>query len=156
MLPFSVSMPATGGPMQPVTTLAAGERTHRWPHVLPGGKSVLFTVGTQASPDSYDGGNIDAVIVATGERRVVLQGAAMAHYCGDGRLLYSKGAGLYSIAFDPESLTIAGEPIEVNPAVVISIKAGGESQGAITNQCRSSRVAPAPWPGLRRRRTPPR
>jgi hypothetical protein len=88
-----VSMPATGGPIQPVTTLAAGERTHRWPQVLPGGKSVLFTVGTQANPDSYDGGNIDAVIVATGERRVILQGAAMARYCGDGKLLYSKGAG---------------------------------------------------------------
>ena len=81
-----VSMPATGGPTQPVTTLAAGERTHRWPDVLPGGRSVLFTVGTQVSPDSYDGGNIDAVLVATGERRVVIRGAAMAHYCGDGRL----------------------------------------------------------------------
>jgi len=46
-----------------VTTLAAGERTHRWPQVLPGGKSVLFTVGTTARPDSYDEGNIDAVIV---------------------------------------------------------------------------------------------
>ena len=34
-----VSMPATGGPMQPVTTLAAGERTHRWPDVLPGGRA---------------------------------------------------------------------------------------------------------------------
>ena len=119
-----VSMPATGGPMQPVTTLAAGERTHRWPDVLPGGKSVLFTVGTTASPDSYDGGNIDAVIVATGERRVVLQGAAMARYCGEGRLLYSKGTGLYSIAFDPESLTIAGEPIEVSPAVARDASTG--------------------------------
>ena len=119
-----VSMPATGGPIQPVTTLAAGERTHRWPQVLPGGKSVLFTVGTQANPDSYDGGNIDAVIVATGERRVILQGAAMARYCGDGKLLYSKGAGLFSIAFNPESLTVAGEPIEVNPAVARDASTG--------------------------------
>ncbi len=84
-------MPARGGPVRPVTTLAAGERTHRWPEVFPGGKSALFTVGTLASPDSYDGGNIDAVIVATGERRVVLKGAAMARYCGDGRLFYRKG-----------------------------------------------------------------
>ena len=85
---------------------------------------MLFTVGTTASPDSYDGGNIDAVIVATGERRVVLQGAAMARYCGEGRLLYSKGTGLYSIAFDPESLTIAGEPIEVSPAVARDASTG--------------------------------
>jgi serine/threonine-protein kinase len=112
-----VSMPATGGPMRQLTTLAAGERTHRWPQVLPGGRSVLFTVGTLASPDSYDAGNIDAVIVATGERRTVIKGAAMARYCGDGRLLYSKGPGLFSIAFDPDRLATSGEPVQVMPAI---------------------------------------
>ena len=119
-----VSMPAVGGPMRPVTTLAAGERTHRWPQVLPGGRSVLFTVGTVVSPDSYDGGNIDAVLVGTGERRVVIRGAAMARYCGDGRLLYSKKAGLFSVAFDPDRLTTSGEPIQVIPAVARDASTG--------------------------------
>ena len=119
-----VSMPAAGGSMQPVTTLAAGERTHRWPQALPGGKSVLFTVGSQASPDSYDNGNIDAVIIATGERRIVLRGAAMARYCGDGRLLYSKGAGLFSVAFDPDRLTTSGDPIPVVPTVARDASTG--------------------------------
>jgi serine/threonine-protein kinase len=119
-----VGMPATGGPMQPLTTLADGERTHRWPQVLPGGKSVLFTVGTLASPDSYDDGNIDAVNVATGERRVVIAGAAMARYCGDGRLLYSKGAALFSVAFDPDRLTTSGDPVQVLPAVARDASTG--------------------------------
>jgi serine/threonine-protein kinase len=119
-----VSMPATGGQMRPVTTLADGERTHRWPQVLPGGRSVLFTVGTLASPDSYDGGNIDAVNVATGERRVVVAGAAMARYCGDGHLLYSKGAVLFSVDFDPERLTTSGEPVQVLPAVARDASTG--------------------------------
>jgi eukaryotic-like serine/threonine-protein kinase len=119
-----VSMPAVGGHVRPVTTLAAGERTHRWPQVLPGGRSVLFTVGTMASPDSYDGGNIDAVIVRTGERRVVIKSAAMARYCGDGRLLYSKGAGLFSVAFDPDRLTTSGEPVQVIPAVARDASTG--------------------------------
>jgi serine/threonine-protein kinase len=112
-----MSMPAAGGPLRPVTTLAAGERTHRWPQALPGGKSVLFTVGTLARPDSYDGGNIDVVIVGTGERRVVIKGAAMARYCGDGRLLYSKGAGLFAVAFDPDRLTTSGDPVQVVPTI---------------------------------------
>ena len=119
-----VSLPAAGGPMRPVTTLAAGERTHRWPQVLPGGKSVLFTVGTMASPDSYDDGNIDAVIVATGERRVVITGAAMARYCGDGRLRYLKGAGVFSVAFYPERLTTSGEPVQAIPAVARDASTG--------------------------------
>ena len=119
-----VSMPAGGGPMRQVTTLAAGERTHRWPQVLPGGRSVLFTVGSVASPDSYDAGNIDAVIVATGERRNVIKGAAMARYCGDGRLLYSKGPGLFSIAFDPDRLATSGEPVQVMPVIARDASTG--------------------------------
>ena len=119
-----VNMPAAGGAMRPVTTLAAGERTHRWPQVLPGGRSVLFTVGTLASPDSYDAGDIDAVIVATGERRTVVKGAAMARYCGDGHLLYSKGAGLFSIAFDPDRLVTSGEPVQVMPAIARDASTG--------------------------------
>jgi serine/threonine protein kinase/Tol biopolymer transport system component len=118
------TMPAAGGPMRPVTALAAGERTHRWPQVLPGGKSVLFTVGTLARPDSYDGGNIDAVILATGERRVVLTGAAMARYCGDGRRLYSKGPELFSVAYDPERLATSGEPMQVVPALARDASTG--------------------------------
>jgi serine/threonine protein kinase len=39
-----------------------------------GGKAVIFSVGTLASPDTYEDSNIDAVIVATGERRTVLKG----------------------------------------------------------------------------------
>ena len=61
----------------------AGERTHRWPHVLPGGRWILFTVGTTASPDDYDGARIDAIDRATGERRRVFEGASMVRYAPD-------------------------------------------------------------------------
>ena len=117
-------MPAAGGQMKPLTALAPGERTHRWPQALPGGKAVLFTVGTLSSPDSYDKGNIDAVVTATGERRVVVTGSAMARYCGDGRLLFTRGAALYSIAFDPERLTSSGDAVQVVPAIARDASTG--------------------------------
>jgi serine/threonine-protein kinase len=41
----------------------------------------------------------------------------MARYCGDGRLLYSKGPGLFSIGFDLDRLTTSGGPVEVIPKV---------------------------------------
>ena len=49
-------VPSAGGTPRPLTTLdeKKSERTHRWPSALPGGKAVLFTVGTIASPDNYD------------------------------------------------------------------------------------------------------
>ncbi|HEU4890746.1 MAG TPA: protein kinase [Vicinamibacterales bacterium] len=115
---------AGGGQPRHLTTLAPGERTHRWPQALPGAKAVLFTVGMLSSPDSYDASNIDAVITATGERRVVLSGSAMARYCGDGHLLFTKGGALYSIAFDLEQLKTTGEAVQVAPAVARDASTG--------------------------------
>jgi hypothetical protein len=112
-----VRMPATGGPPQPLTTLSAGERTHRWVDALPGTDWVLFTVGTVDSPDAYDDAKVEAVSVRTRERRAVLQGAAMARYCGDGWLMYSKGAALFAVRFDPVRLAVSGSPIQVLSAV---------------------------------------
>ena len=103
-----VRMSADGGQTSPITTLASAERTHRWPQVLPGGKAAIFTVGSPASPDNYDDATIDAVILATGERRQVLRGAAMARYVKSGHLIFSRGPALYAIAFNPDTLTTQG------------------------------------------------
>ena len=108
-----VKMSADGGEQRPITTMGAGERTHRWPDMLPGGKAVLFTTGTFGSPDSYDASNIEAVLLATGERRIVIKGAAMARYCGDHYLVYSKGPALFAVPFDPERLTATGPPVQI-------------------------------------------
>ncbi len=37
-------VPASGGELEPVTVLAEGEAAHWWPHVLPKGKTLLYTV----------------------------------------------------------------------------------------------------------------
>ena len=66
---------------RPVSTLAPAERTRRWPEVLPGRKAVIFTVGWPESPDDYDNATIEATVIATGERRLVWSGAAMARLC---------------------------------------------------------------------------
>ena len=124
---------SAGGQMRQLTTLAPGERTHRWPQALPGGKAVLFTVGTVRSPDSYDAGNIDAVITATGERRVILSGSAMARYCGDGHLMFTKGAALYSTAFDPDELKTSGEAVQVAPAVARDASTGAAHFGCASD-----------------------
>ena len=110
---FSVA--ATGGTPMPLTTLdeKRGERTHRWPFALPGGKTVLFTVGSLSSPDNYDESTIEAVDVATGRRQVVLQGASSARYVATGHLLIARAAALYAVPFDLDSLTTSGTPVQV-------------------------------------------
>jgi len=100
------------------------ERTHRWPEVLPNGKAVIFTVGTLDSPDSYERANIDAVILATGERRTVMQNASMARYAPSGHLVFSRGGSLYAIRFDIDTLTTQGNAEQVAPGVAGDVTTG--------------------------------
>ena len=116
-----------GGARRTLTTLdePAGERTHRWPHVLPGGRWVLFTVGTTASPDDYDSSRIDAVDRQTGERRKVFEGASMARYASTGHLVFARGGSLYAVRFDPATLAVSGQP-----SVVLQGIGGDSTTGA--------------------------
>jgi serine/threonine-protein kinase len=104
------SVPASGGQPHRVTTVdpQQKERTHRLPSILPDGKTVLFNVGTLASPEVYDDATIEAVRVDTGQRTVVLRGGRMPVYSATGDLLYVRGNVLYAVSFDPRRLEVRG------------------------------------------------
>jgi serine/threonine-protein kinase len=123
---FQIS--ANGGAPRPVTTVdnIKNERTHRWPQALPGGKAVLFTVGVFDKPDDYDGADIEAVVLATGERRLILQSASMVRYVPTGHLIFAREGILYAVGFDPGSLTTHGKPM-----AVLSGVAGDKTTGAV-------------------------
>src|SRR5262245_43371101 len=123
---FQVS--ANGGEPKQISKLddSKNERTHRWPQVLPGAKAVLFTVGTLDSPDDYDRANIEAVILATGERRVILRGASMARYAQTGHLVFGRGGALFAVSFDADNLVARG-----TPAPILQDVAGDQTTGAV-------------------------
>jgi serine/threonine-protein kinase len=125
-------LPANGGEPRPVTTVdtTKEERSHRWPEALPGGKTVLFTVGTLSSPDNYDGSTIAAANLATGERRVVLEGAGMVRYVSPGYLVFARAGSLYAVGFDPERLAVRG-----SQALVVRGVAGDTPTGAAHYSC---------------------
>lgn len=104
-----------GGEVQPVTTIDSTkkERSHRWPHFLPDGKTVLFTMGTTDSPDFYEDATIEAVNVETGARSVVLKGASTACYISPGYLIYSRTGVLFALPFDPGTLNANGSAFPV-------------------------------------------
>jgi serine/threonine-protein kinase len=118
---------ATGGVPQPVVSpdTDKGERTYRWPVLLPGGRAVLFTVGSLDSPNDYDEARLMAFSFATGERRVVVEGANMAGFVPPDTLVYSRAGGLFAVAFDPGRLEVVGQPTPVLEGV-----AGDPSSGA--------------------------
>ena len=116
--PLSI-VPANGGPPKALTTLdkSTDDRTHRWPAAVPGGKAVLFTVGKLSSPDNYDDARIDAVIVATGERRRVMEGASFVRVLPAGFLIYAKTGTLFAVPFDIERLATTGPAVAVLQSV---------------------------------------
>jgi eukaryotic-like serine/threonine-protein kinase len=107
-------VPATGGEARPLTTRRSDkrERTHRWPTMLPDGRSVLFMVGT-ADITSFDEARIEVVSLDTGERRTLIEGGMHGLYSPPGHLIYARSGTILTVPFDPKRLEVTGRPVEV-------------------------------------------
>jgi serine/threonine-protein kinase len=106
---------SSGGVPEAVTVIDStrGERTHRWPDVLPGGEWVIFTIGSVNSPGSYEAATIAATNLRTGEKRELLKGASMARYCEPGYLVFSRNGMLLAAPIDPDDPGISGPSVPV-------------------------------------------
>ncbi|HVQ34495.1 MAG TPA: protein kinase, partial [Candidatus Bathyarchaeia archaeon] len=119
-------VPENGGPITEVTSTSSGldQRTHRWPQALPDGSAVLFTVDSFDSTEYYDDARIEAIRPATGERKVLVEGASQARYAGGNRLIFGRGGSLYAVEFEPGSLVVRGAPEVVLQGVATDIGSG--------------------------------
>ena len=101
-------VPAGGGEAQTLTTSEPGEFRHTSPHVLPDGKTVLFTALSRSG--TLEDAEICVVSISTRERRTLLKGAGDARYSSSGHLLYVRQADLLGVSFDPKRLQVSGTP----------------------------------------------
>jgi serine/threonine-protein kinase len=109
---------------------AKGERTHRWPHLLPGGKAVLYTTGS-SDIVSFDEATIAVHRFDTGESREVIRGGSFPVYSPTGHLLYARGGAILAAPFDLERLEVTGSSTPVLTDVV-TYPSTGAAQFAIT------------------------
>lgn len=111
-------VPSTGGPPENVTRIrtAEGEQQHRWPELLPGGRVLLYVVG---SGGDWDDATIVAERLDTGERKVLVKGGTFPRYLPTGQLVFARAGALYAVAFDARSLAVEGSPVEVAKDVFI-------------------------------------
>jgi Tol biopolymer transport system component len=100
-----------GGTPEAVTSLdsAAGEVSHRFPQLLPDGKSVLFTI-KHNNIATFDEAIIAAQRLGTGERKVLVHGGSFARYVPTGHLVYLRGNTLFAVPFDADRLEVTGPP----------------------------------------------
>jgi Tol biopolymer transport system component len=103
-------IPASGGAPTPLTQLdpKKGEKTHRWPQVLPGSQAVLFTA--HDTRGNYEEANIDVVSLTTGQRKTLHRGGFYGRYLPSGHLVYVHHNTLYAAPFDLGHLSVEGTP----------------------------------------------
>ncbi len=108
---------AAGSKPEPLLDLdhAHGEITQRWPQILPGGKSVLFTANT--SINHFDEADIEVYSLATRARRKLHRGGTYGRYLaapgGGGYLVYVNRGTMFAAPFDLGRLAVKGTPAPV-------------------------------------------
>lgn len=100
-----------GGTPEPLTTVVEGELTHRWPHVLPGGKAVLYTASASAA--STANGNLVLQALPNGARRVLQQGATYGRFVASGHVVFVRAGTLFAMPFDLDRLEPTGTAVPV-------------------------------------------
>lgn len=114
---------ADGGAPEILTVpdILDGEVSHRLPHVLPGGRAVLFTI----MRDNYDLHPRVAVSdLTTRTRRELIADAADARYVPTGHLAFMRQGVLTLVPFDLARCEITGQPVPAIADVMQSLNVG--------------------------------
>jgi serine/threonine-protein kinase len=106
---------ASGGVLEPFTTLAPEDagNEHRFPQVLPGGRGLLFAVGTGPDADA----RIVVLDLRSGTRKDLVRGSISARYVETGDLVYAREGDLFAVPFDLDRLETSGRPVRIASGV---------------------------------------
>jgi WD40 repeat protein len=104
---------ALGGAVTPVTRLATGQASHRWPQFLPDGRRFLFlaALGDPRTRGAYVG-SLDG-----GEPTRVMPAETAAAYAPPNYLLLVSQGVLAAYPFDAARAAVAGEPMPIERGV---------------------------------------
>ncbi|MDA2930044.1 serine/threonine-protein kinase, partial [Acidobacteria bacterium AH-259-O06] len=137
-----------------ITDPTKGESRYRFPEILPGGDTVLFTIGLGAGINQ-----IAVLSLQTSEHKIVLEAGRQAHYVPTGHLVYATETGtLMAVPFDLARLELTGDPVPILEGVRATAEidyafsgdgtlvyvpgAGQENKGTLVWVDRDGRVEP--------------
>ena len=105
-------VPASGGPAKQLTTLDRGKREllHAWPSVIAQGRIILFASITGSSRGAS---HIEALSLASGERRVLVESGTFPLYVPSGHLVFFRDGALLGAPFDVDRLEVTGPVVRV-------------------------------------------
>jgi serine/threonine-protein kinase len=136
---------ANGGEPSVLTTpdSGRGEIAHLWPHALPGGREVLFTIW---SGGSFDTASVVSLSLSTGRIGGVVQAGSYPQYSDSGHLLFLRSGALLAQPFEVETLEAKGDPFTVVDRVMASALTGA-GEYAVSRSGTLAYVAGDPAPG---------
>jgi serine/threonine-protein kinase len=141
-----VRVPTAGGELQVIGKPEEhGERTWRWPQVLPGGDNVLFTGAVASSQAAVESGNIEVLSLKSGQVKVVQRGAYFGRYLPSGHLIFIRQGTLYGVPFDLGRLATHGAPVPLADDIAESSEVSFSRTGTLLYASRPKRVAPLAW-----------
>jgi len=110
-------VPASGGEPRRLTDplrFLRGERehSHLFPHILPQGKGVLFTI---SSPGQS---SIAIFSFEMGQPETLIEPGSCAHYVQTGHLIYSLAGDLIAVPFDLNAMKVTGPSVRVVEGVM--------------------------------------
>ncbi len=110
------SVSADGGKLEDVTRVERSrESSHRLPFALPGGRTLLFT----AMPNAFGlVARIEALSLASGARKVVVDDAADPRYLPTGHLVFARQGTVMAAPFDLDRLELKAPPAPVIAGVL--------------------------------------
>jgi serine/threonine-protein kinase len=100
---------AGGTPADLITPDGKTATAYAWPHALPGGKVILYSIAGV----SADSAAIGALRLDTGERWVVLEGGTYPQYLPSGHLLFVRADAVMAVPFDVRTLQVRGAPVPI-------------------------------------------
>jgi serine/threonine-protein kinase len=102
-------VPAQGGTPQPATRLENGETSHRWPSMLPDGRTILFAAARGAD---FTSSRIFVQSIDSGERIALVDGT-YPRYSPTGHILFARDGTLFALPFDSRGLKATGSPAPI-------------------------------------------
>jgi hypothetical protein len=145
-------VPAEGGRLQVLTTVDPRRETgHLQPFVLPGGRALLFT--TRPHPWGIRA-QVEALVLATGERKVLVEDCADARYLPTGHLLCVRQGTLVAGPLDTKALELPEAPVPVFGGVLQALNTWKPIQEPPSLQCPSRGTSSTRREGRSRTRPP--
>jgi serine/threonine-protein kinase len=113
---------------------------------LPGGKALLFTVGTGSS---WDDARIEVLQLDTGKRTLLIEGGSDGRYVPTGHLVYLRAGFLMGVPVDFNRLKLTGSPIALIQGVLPSTGNTGAAQATFADSAWLMYVSGSGRPGER-------